>query len=75
VVITLDWKKIIEQYLTLCFTKCDAKYIQLLPPLLLKNDFKKKKQTPLTAYICVSVIAQLLMKSVNKIRASYRNES
>merc|ERR1712156_1291829 len=31
---------------------------------------KKKKKTPLTAYICVSVIAQPLMKSVNKILIS-----
>ena len=34
----------------------------------------KQKQTPLTAYNCVSVIAQPLMKSVNRLLISMSNK-
>ena len=43
-----------------------------MPPSLFKDDFKK--QTPLTAYNCVSVIAQPLMKSVNRLLISMSNK-
>ena len=44
----------------------------MLPPSPFKDDYKK--QTPLTAYNCVSVIAKPLMKSVNRLLISMSNK-
>ena len=43
-----------------------------MPPSPFKDDYKK--QTPLTAYNCVSVIAKPLMKSVNRLLISMSNK-